>query len=203
MKYINFNKTFFLKSIINCCELKYFSGIEIAFLGYSNSGKSTIINCLSNNKKLARVSRSPGCTSTINFFNVLLDFRLVDFPGYGYSKIDNFTQKLLEKNIFFYLQNRKCLKAIVILSDIRFSIKSLDKIILSILKHSLLPILIILTKSDKVSKYNKIKKLLHLRKEISSLNMNITVCSFSKFNKSDIFFIKNQLSTWYFLYKNK
>ncbi|VFP88538.1 Probable GTP-binding protein EngB [Buchnera aphidicola (Cinara piceae)] len=203
MKSINFNKTFFLKGIINYHELKYFSGIEIAFLGYSNSGKSSIINCLANNKKLARVSKLPGRTSTINFFNVLSDFRIVDFPGYGYSKINNFTKKLLEKNIFFYLKYRKCLNGIVILSDIRLPMKIYDKMILKILKDSLLPILIILTKSDKVSKKNKIERLLHLRKKLSHLNMNITIFSFSKKNKSDIFFLQNQLSEWYFLYKNK
>ncbi|WP_232036998.1 ribosome biogenesis GTP-binding protein YihA/YsxC [Buchnera aphidicola] len=198
---MQFNKTFFLKSIVNSFNLEDFIGIEVALLGYSNSGKSSMINCITNNKKLARVSKLPGRTRTINFFSIVSDFRLLDFPGYGYSKIDHVTKKLLNKSLFFYLKNRKCLRGIVILSDIRVAIKSLDLTILRTLQHKLLPILLVLTKSDKVSKQQLTKKLLYINDILLDLNINVTVCSFSKFIKSDIFFIQNQLYKWYLLYR--
>lgn len=198
MNNIKFDKTFFLKSVIDCYLLKEFFGVEIAFLGYSNSGKSSIINCLTNKKKLARVSKLPGRTRTINFFHVCSNLRIVDFPGYGYSKIDICTKKLLQKNLIFYLKNRQCLKGIVIMSDIRASLKTNDEMILKIMKYRLLPVLIVLTKSDKISKQQEKVAVLNLQTKISYWRMNITVCSFSKYATSNISLVINTLSLWYF-----
>ncbi|ABJ90728.1 ribosome biogenesis GTP-binding protein YihA/YsxC [Buchnera aphidicola] len=201
MNNINFYNMKFITSIINYSNLGTFSGIEVAFLGYSNVGKSTMINCLSGNNKIARISKLPGRTKTINFFHVLSDFRIVDFPGYGYSKINYLDKKLLEKSLFFYLKNRECLKGIVLLSDIRFFLKSFDEFILQFLKKRNLFVLIILTKSDKISKREKKKIELLKYNKISHLHMNITICSFSKFYKNNIQFIRKILSKWYFLSK--
>ncbi|VFP81180.1 Probable GTP-binding protein EngB [Buchnera aphidicola (Cinara kochiana kochiana)] len=201
MNSIKFNKTFFVKSIVNSVKLKEFFGMEVAFLGYSNSGKSSILNCITNNKKLARVSKLPGRTRTINFFSVLSDFRLLDFPGYGYSKIDHLTNTVLHKSLLFYLKNRKCLYGVVIISDIRVALKPLDSMILKALKYKLFPILLVLTKSDKVSRQKLAIKLLYINNILLKFNPNIVVCSFSKFKKSDIFFIQNQLYKWYKLYR--
>ncbi|WP_075434012.1 ribosome biogenesis GTP-binding protein YihA/YsxC [Buchnera aphidicola] len=197
MNNIKFDKTFFLKSIIDCSAVEDFFGIEVAFLGRSNSGKSSLINCLTNNKQLARVSKLPGRTRTINLFNVLSDFRIIDFPGYGYSKIDHVTQNLLNNNLFFYLRNRKCLRGIVFLSDIRRSLQEYDKIILKKIKLRLLPVLIILTKSDKVSKQYAYRRVFLLRKKLIKWCMKITILSFSKFNKSNISAVIEILSLWY------
>ncbi|MGI4816603.1 MAG: ribosome biogenesis GTP-binding protein YihA/YsxC [Janthinobacterium lividum] len=200
---MKFDKTSFLKSIINTCELEDFSGIEVAVLGYSNSGKSSLLNVLTNNKKLARVSKLPGRTRTINIFNVTSDFRMIDFPGYGYSTINLLTKKLLDKSLFFYLRHRLCLHGVVILSDIRYSLKLLDLKILKILQKRLVSILFVLTKSDKISKQKKIIQISQIRKKISILNMDITVLSFSKFSKLDISVIRYHLSLWYHLFYNR
>ncbi|VFP77851.1 ribosome biogenesis GTP-binding protein YihA/YsxC [Buchnera aphidicola] len=203
MNNIKFNKTSFLKSIINTCELEDFSGIEIAVLGYSNSGKSSLLNVLTNNKKLARVSKLPGRTRTINVFDVMSSFRIIDFPGYGYSTINLLTKKLITKSLFFYLRHRLCLRGVMILSDIRYSLKLLDLKILKILKKRSVSILFVLTKTDKVSKQKKIIQISQIRKKISILNMDITVLVFSKFSKLDILVIRHHLSVWYNLFWNR
>ncbi|WP_154048952.1 ribosome biogenesis GTP-binding protein YihA/YsxC [Buchnera aphidicola] len=200
---MKFDKTSFLKSIINTCELEDFSGIEIAVLGYSNSGKSSLLNVLTNNKKLARVSKLPGRTKTINVFNITSSFRIIDFPGYGYSTINLLTKKLLSKSLLFYLRNRLCLRGVIILSDIRYSLKLLDLKILKILQKRLISILFILTKTDKVSKQKKTVQISQIRKKISILNMDITVLGFSKFNKLDILVVRHHLSLWYNLFRNR
>ncbi|VAX76687.1 ribosome biogenesis GTP-binding protein YihA/YsxC [Buchnera aphidicola] len=197
MNNIKFDRTFFLKSIVDFNTLKDFLGIEVAFLGYSNVGKSSIINCLTKKKKLARISKFPGSTSTINFFSVFSDFRIIDFPGYGYSKIGRDNKISLTKSLFFYLKKRQCLKGVVLLSDIRHSIKPIDQLILKIIKQRLLPVLIILTKSDKVSKQEEKKIVLNVYKKLLSLHMNVIICSFSKFNMVNMPIIESKLSEWY------
>ncbi|VFP78254.1 Probable GTP-binding protein EngB [Buchnera aphidicola (Cinara cuneomaculata)] len=201
MSRLLFNKTMFLKSIVNTVELEDFFGMEVAFLGYSNSGKSSMLNCITNNKKLARVSKLPGRTRTINFFSVVSDFRILDFPGYGYSKIDHITKTLLYKSLLYYLTNRKSLYGVVILSDVRFFIKPFDLIILKKLQSKLFPILLVLTKSDKVSKQKLIVQLSYVRNQLSNINKNVIICSFSKFKQPDILFLQNQLCKWYSLYR--
>ncbi|VFP86048.1 Probable GTP-binding protein EngB [Buchnera aphidicola (Cinara pseudotaxifoliae)] len=203
MNNIKFDKTFFLKSIINTRELENFPGMEIVMLGYSNSGKSSLLNLLTNNKKLARVSKLPGRTRTINIFNVTSNFRMIDFPGYGYSTINLSTQKLLNKSLFFYLQHRLCLHGVVMLSDVRCSLKLLDLKILKILQKRVISILFILTKTDKVSKQKKMIQISKICKKISFLNMDITVLGFSKFSKLDVLVIRHHLSLWYNLFGNR
>lgn len=104
MSIINYNKTFFLKSISKISDINIEYGIEIAFIGYSNSGKSSAINSLANQKKLARCSKTPGCTQLINFFQVISNFRIVDLPGYGYAKCPISIKLKWEKLIYSYLK---------------------------------------------------------------------------------------------------
>ena len=92
---------------------------EIAFVGRSNVGKSSLINLLTNNKKLARTSGQPGKTRTINYFLINKEFYFVDLPGYGYAKVAKETQKTWGKMMEQYLINREELKAVVLLVDIR------------------------------------------------------------------------------------
>ena len=110
MSIINYNKTFFLKSISKISDINIEHGIEIAFIGYSNSGKSSAINFLTNQKKLARCSKKPGCTQLINFFQVISNFRIVDLPGYGYANCPISIKLTWERLIYNYLKQRKFLK---------------------------------------------------------------------------------------------
>ena len=125
---------------------------EIAFIGKSNVGKSSLINALLNRKALARVSHTPGRTKQINFFDLAGKLLLVDLPGYGYAKVSHKEQKQWEKLILHYLDESKNLKLVGVLIDSRRAIKEHDRMILDLLTQYDIAFQVILTKSDKISK---------------------------------------------------
>lgn len=130
---------------------------EIVIIGKSNVGKSTFINTLVNQNNLAHVSKKPGKTKAISFFDVDNKFRLVDIPGYGYAKTSKQQQVIFSQMIDSYLIKRKNIAKVVVLIDIRRSIQENDKQIIEFLKHYNIPFVIIGTKKD-VSKQGEIFK---------------------------------------------
>ena len=128
---------------------------EIAFVGASNAGKSSAINALSNNKKLAKVSKTPGKTKLFNFFKCDYGY-IVDFPGYGFSKVSKAQKKEWAKEIPKYFQYRENLIGVIIFTDIRHPMKESDIEMVSMLEDLKLPYKIILTKSDKVKEDERI-----------------------------------------------
>ncbi len=127
---------------------------EIAFVGASNAGKSSAINALSNNKKLAKVSKTPGKTKLFNFFKCAYGY-IVDFPGYGFSRVSKEQKKEWAKEIPKYFQYRSNLVGVLIFTDIRHPMKESDLEMTSMLIDLKLPFKIVLTKSDKVSDAEK------------------------------------------------
>ena len=123
---IDFSKAVFLKSAPDIGHLPDDTGIEIAFAGRSNAGKSSALNTLTNQKGLARTSKTPGRTQLINLFSLSQDHRLVDLPGYGYAKVPISLRKEWQKSLSEYLDKRQCLKAMVVLMDIRHPLKETD-----------------------------------------------------------------------------
>lgn len=128
---------------------------EIAFVGKSNVGKSSLINNLTNRKALARVSHTPGRTKQINFFQVADKFCIVDLPGYGYAKVSKTEHANWEKLILSYLSTRKTLKLVMLLIDSRHGMKENDFKVLGLLNDLSLHYWIIFTKSDKISNKEK------------------------------------------------
>lgn len=124
---------------------------EIAFVGRSNVGKSSIINALTNRKKLAKVSQTPGKTRLINFFLINDEFHLVDLPGYGYAKVSKKEQESWGKTIETYLIDRVPLKRVVLLVDSRHKPTEDDIIMYEWIKHYGYNVVIVATKSDKIS----------------------------------------------------
>ena len=124
---------------------------EIAFVGASNAGKSSAINAISNQKKLAKTSKTPGKTKLFNFFKTKLGY-IVDFPGYGYSKVSKSQKKDWAKELPKYFSSRENLIGAVLFTDIRNPMRELDLTMFEMLATYDLPILIVLTKRDKVSK---------------------------------------------------
>ena len=147
-----FNKTKFLKSASNITECPDDIGAEIAFVGRSNSGKSSAINVITNQKNLARISKTPGRTQLINFFEVDESRRLVDLPGYGYAKTSKAQQKEWGLMIGEYLKCRQTLKGIILIIDIRRGLMELDHDFLDFYLPMSKPLHILLTKSDKLKK---------------------------------------------------
>lgn len=144
---------------------------EVAFVGKSNVGKSSLINCMVNRKSLARTSQNPGKTRTINFYNVENIVHFVDLPGYGYARAAKSEIAKWGKMIEEYLLERSQLKSIILLIDIRHEPSDNDKIMYDWLKHYGYKIIIVITKSDKLkrSQINKhisiISKSLQLDKD--------------------------------------
>ena len=129
-------------------------GVELAICGRSNSGKSSVLNMLANQKKLAKTSNTPGRTQSINFFNVNDDpsKKLVDLPGYGYAKASKKMQKEWGQQITKYMASRKSLKGIILIMDVRHPLQDSDLNFIAWCEEYDLPMQILLNKSDKLSK---------------------------------------------------
>ncbi|MBW1940679.1 MAG: YihA family ribosome biogenesis GTP-binding protein [Deltaproteobacteria bacterium] len=125
---------------------------EIAFVGRSNVGKSSLINTLVNRKRLVKTSSTPGRTQLINFFNINGSFSFVDLPGYGYAKVPDRVKKDWALMIETYLSKRETLKGVVLIMDIRRISDHKDKDLIDWLIHFNIPKILVLTKTDKLSK---------------------------------------------------
>ena len=130
---------------------------EIAFAGRSNVGKSSLLNLLTNRRSLARVSGNPGKTRTINFYRINDAFRIVDLPGYGYSKLSKSVTENWGAMMEAYFQNRQGLKKVVQLVDIRHAPSAQDQQMYDYLRHYGLDGIVVATKADKVSR-NELQK---------------------------------------------
>ena len=126
-------------------------GHEIAFAGRSNAGKSSAINAITARRKLAFVSKTPGRTQTINFFDLGHDRRLVDLPGYGYASVSQAERAHWANLISGYLQQRDSLAGLVLIADARHALKNLDLQLVGWYAPSGLPLLVLLTKADKLT----------------------------------------------------
>ena len=142
----------FTISVNNFNELPEDTGREIAFAGRSNAGKSSSINTISNQNRLAYVSKQPGRTQLINYFTIGEDKALVDLPGYGYAKVPSSMRKHWQTILPAYLQERQSLVGLIIVMDIRRPLTELDTRMLNWFAPRQKPIHILLTKSDKLSR---------------------------------------------------
>ena len=125
---------------------------EIAFAGRSNVGKSSLINCLIGRKNLVKVSARPGKTQSLNYFLTGNSFYLVDLPGYGYAKVPQEMKAQWQALITTYLEKRSTLRCVVVIIDLRHELKALDADLVSWLRARNIPVLLVYTKSDKLSR---------------------------------------------------
>ncbi|QBG36472.1 ribosome biogenesis GTP-binding protein YihA/YsxC [Litorilituus sediminis] len=160
------------------------SGIEVAFAGRSNAGKSSALNTLTKQKSLARTSKTPGRTQLINVFEIAENKRLVDLPGYGFAKVPLEMKKKWQKALGEYLQKRESLKGLVVLMDIRHPLKDLDMDLIQWAADSDLPVLALLTKADKLSQGKRSAEVLKVKKVLAPLNADIKVQAFSSLKRT-------------------
>ncbi len=158
---------------------------EIAFVGKSNVGKSTLINAMLNRKSLARTSSQPGKTRTINFYNVNDSIYIVDLPGYGYAKASKTDIQKWSVMIEKYLQKRECLSGIILLIDIRHEPSKNDIMMYDWLKHYGYDIIIVATKSDKLNR-SQIPKHLSIIKKTLNLSSEDKLIAFSGTAKTGV-----------------
>ncbi len=146
------NSVEFKGSFVNIRNLPEPKLPEIAFAGRSNVGKSSLINCLINRKQLAKTSSTPGKTRALNYYSVNEKFYFVDLPGYGFSKVSKAEQKRWKLLIESYCSKNKYLKGVIQIIDSRHGLTKLDQEMLIWLSYLQLPILIVATKIDKLSR---------------------------------------------------
>jgi len=167
----------FLKSVYPQDEYPPARYPEVAFAGRSNVGKSSLINTLVNRKGLAHTSSSPGKTQSINFYLVNRSLFLVDLPGYGYAKVPQHMRKRWSPLIEDYCRNRKNLRGVVVIIDARVGPTPLDISLIQWLRDLSLPALIVMTKTDKLSK-NKMAQALLQSSEVLAIDPD-QICTFS------------------------
>ncbi len=200
MTKINFKSAKFLISAPSLKQCPPDKGAEVAFAGRSNAGKSSALNALSHNNKLARTSKTPGCTQLINFFilNKSADLRLVDLPGYGYAKVSKAMQQKFQEHLSEYLNDRQSLRGLVLITDIRHPTQEFDKMMINWALQSEMPLHVLLNKSDKLSRGAAKNALLIYRRELknSGLDNLVSVQVFSSISGEGIDQLAHQLSMW-------
>ena len=199
-KVIDFRRTTFVTSAPEISKLPNDVGAEIAIIGRSNSGKSSSINAICDQKTLAKTSRTPGRTRLINLFKVNEGKYLVDLPGYGYAQVPEQMKRQWQKAMTDYLQQRKCLCGLVVTMDIRTPLRDHDRMIIDWSIAANLPCLILLTKADKFG-VNKRKEMVgEVKTQLSEFGGNFTIIAFSALRKIGIDETRNVLKNWFTLF---
>lgn len=160
------HRSSFLVSATSARDCPPDTGIEIAFAGRSNAGKSSALNALVQQGSLARTSKTPGRTQLINFFAVDDRRRLVDLPGYGYAKVSASVQSRWQEGLEDYFQRRQSLAGIVLIMDIRHPLTDFDTMMLDACMHRGLPVHCLLTKADKLSRGAAANAVLAVEREL-------------------------------------
>lgn len=193
----NYQQTRFLTSAPDIRALPADSGIEIAFAGRSNAGKSSALNTLTRQNNLARTSKTPGRTQLINTFSLGEDRRLIDLPGYGFAKVPLEIKEKWQRSLGEYLQKRDSLKGLVVLMDIRHPLKDLDQDLIFWAVDSQLPVRILLTKADKLGPGARKKVLLEVQEASLAFMGDVTVQVFSSLSRLGLPELEQQLDAWF------
>lgn len=194
------NASFYI-SAHKLSDLPPAQGVEIAFAGRSNAGKSSALNTLANHNRLAFVSKQPGRTQLINFFSLNPDGGnnqfLVDLPGYGYAKVPESVRNHWQSVLSSYLTERESLFGLVLVMDSRRPLTSLDRQMLDWFCPSGKPVHVLLTKSDKLSRNEANQTLFKTRKELTqSWGENVTVQLFSSLKKQGVEETEKMIGPW-------
>ena len=194
---IVFTKAYFTKSAPSIRECPPETGAEVAFAGRSNAGKSSAINALTN-QKLARTSKTPGRTQLINFFNVGESQLLVDLPGYGYAKVSREQKDKWQRDLSEYLQKRQCLKGLILLMDIRHPLQEFDTTMLDWAIRGNMPVHILLTKADKLSRMQANNSLFAVQKQLKQARLDqlVSIQCFSALKYAGLDELKAKLQSW-------
>lgn len=198
---IHFQKAHFLISAPDIRHLdKHLppeSGIEIAFAGRSNAGKSSALNRLTRQKNLARTSKTPGRTQLINVFEIEEGKRLVDLPGYGFAKVPLEMKLKWQRSLGEYLQQRQSLKGLIVLMDIRNPFKDLDQQLIYWAIDANIPVLALLTKADKFKQGLRKTTLLKMREEALRFEGDVQVELFSSLKGLGVDILEQKIAGWY------
>ncbi|MGJ0429244.1 ribosome biogenesis GTP-binding protein YihA/YsxC [Methylobacter sp.] len=181
-----YHQTKFINSSPHIRNAPVDQGLEVAFAGRSNAGKSSAINTVTQQNALARISKTPGRTQMLNFFEINADLRFVDLPGYGYAKVPVDVKKKWHEMMEHYLTHRKSLCGIILVMDVRHPLTEFDWQMVEWCQHTHLPLHILLTKADKLAYGAAKNTLLQVRKELKDVSSPLTIQLFSSLKKTGI-----------------
>lgn len=193
----HYRKAKFAISAPTIRELTEDTGIEVAFAGRSNAGKSSALNTLTEQSSLARTSKTPGRTQLINVFDLDEQRRLIDLPGYGYAKVPEAMKKKWQAALSEYLQKRQCLKGVVVVMDIRHPLKEIDQQLIYWAADSDLHIHLLLTKSDKLKSGARKAQLLKIKEALPMFGPKATAQTFSSLKRDGVSELRRVLNSWY------
>ena len=184
----------FLLSAAKYHQLPAEQGQEVAFAGHSNVGKSSVINVLTEQRSLARTSKTPGRTQHLVCFTIDDTRRLIDLPGYGYARVDKKTKQHWAREMECYFQQRQSLIGLVLIMDIRHPLKEFDRQMIDWCAYQQLPLRILLNKADKLSNGAAKNTLLSVQ---SQLPDNSSIQLFSAKDRQGVNALIEQLNDWF------
>ncbi|NLS13683.1 YihA family ribosome biogenesis GTP-binding protein [Vibrio sp. SM6] len=194
---IHYQNTHFITSAPDIRHMPEDHGIEVAFAGRSNAGKSSALNRLTNQKNLAKTSKTPGRTQLINLFKVHDHCHIVDLPGYGFAQVPIEMKLKWQKSLGEYLQKRQSLQGLVVLMDIRHPMKDLDQQMVRWAIESRIPVQVLLTKADKLKSGARKATLLKVRDMAATFGGDVAVDLFSSHNGIGVDHLRAKLDSWF------
>ncbi|HWH46563.1 MAG TPA: ribosome biogenesis GTP-binding protein YihA/YsxC [Burkholderiales bacterium] len=192
-----FNDIAFFATAAHERDLPASSGVEIAFAGRSNSGKSSALNALARRHRLAFVSKTPGRTQQINFFSLGAGRFLVDLPGYGYAQVPGTMKQHWQELLSGYLQTRGQLRGLVLLMDARHPLTPLDRQLLDWFAPTGRPVHVLLTKTDKLSKQEANRQLRSVSASLAARYQGCSVQLFSATTQQGVDEAETLLARWF------
>jgi GTP-binding protein len=192
---MNYKTARFTTSAVGLDDCPADSLREVAFAGRSNAGKSSAINALTNQNRLARTSKTPGRTQLINFFEIGEHRYLVDLPGYGYAQVPLSVKGQWEEHLNLYLNQRDALAGLVLLTDVRHAFKDFDIMMIDWSHQSNMPVHVLLTKADKLTRGAAQNALLGARRQLAQYP-NVSLQLFSSMTRFGIPELEATLDRW-------
>lgn len=192
----NYRAAEFMTSAAKLSQCPPDEGWEVAFAGRSNAGKSSAINSLTGNRKLAKTSKTPGRTQLLNFFELSNLQRLVDLPGYGFAKVPQAVKQEWTRQLENYLQHRQSLRGLVLMMDVRHPLQPFDRQMLDWALQAAMPVHILLTKADKLKKGPAKSTLLQVRHQLSAHGDMVSAQLFSALKHSGHEELIDVLNAW-------
>ena len=194
-----YRQAHFLKGVASLSQLPPDTGREVAFAGRSNAGKSSALNTITDQRSLARTSKTPGRTQQINYFSLADELYLVDLPGYGYAKVPVRVSMRWQQEISRYLHSRQSLRGLVIVMDCRHSLKEYDRQLLDWCFEAQLPAHVLLSKADKLSRGAAASILQQVLSELQTAfpgDLSPTAQLFSSLKKTGLDEVRARLDSW-------
>lgn len=198
MTRLNYRTARFMTSAPTLAQCPPDDGREVAFAGRSNAGKSSAINALTQQKALARTSKTPGRTQLINFFSVGGDdaCRLVDLPGYGFAKVPEKVKLEWQRHLADYLQRRASLRGLMLMMDVRHPLSEFDEMMLGWADEQDMAVHILLTKADKLKPGAAKSSLLEVRRRLRDWEDLVSVQLFSALKREGLDEAQARLDGW-------